>query len=126
MNEEEWIFDQVSRFYDLAREDILIGYHFRNVKDFDEHIPRIASFWDLQLLGHTSRKVEGQFDIIKAHVPLGIKRGELGRWLVLFRKVLDETTEHQDLKALWLQRLVSFERSFTRFFGLQTGGHESF
>ena len=126
MTEEAWIFEQVSKFYDLAREDILIGYHFRNIKDFEEHIPRIASFWDLQLRGETSRKVEAPFDIIKAHVPLGIKRGELGRWLVLFRRVLGETTEYPELKDLWLERLVSFERSFTRFFGFQTGGHESF
>ena len=122
MNQNQWIFDVVHSFYDKARVDILIGYHFRNIKDFDEHIPRIASFWELQLLGKTSRPVTEPFDVMKVHVPLGIKKGELGRWLVLFRKTLDEKIiehpEMKELKELWESRLKIFEGIFSRFFGL--------
>ncbi len=117
MTEPEWIFETVTRFYDKAKTDILIGYHFRNIHDFDEHIPRIAAFWDMQLLQKTERPYGKPFDVMAAHVPLGIKRGELGRWLLLFKKTLDETSDFPELKAKWLERLNFFEGVFLRFFG---------
>ena len=50
-----------------------------------------------------------------------IKRGELGRWIVLFKKTLDEEIllhpEFKDFKELWLTRLTFFEGVFSRFFG---------
>lgn len=122
MTENEWIFTVVNSFYDKARVDILIGYHFRVIEDFDEHIPRIASFWELQLLGKSSRPLKEPFDVMKVHLPLGIKRGELGRWLVLFRKTLQhETSTHPEMKPLadaWEEKLKFFEGVFLRFFGL--------
>ncbi|HXH73495.1 MAG TPA: hypothetical protein VNJ08_00920 [Bacteriovoracaceae bacterium] len=121
MKDREWIFSVVSAFYEKARYDVLIGYHFRNIEDFDLHIPRIASFWEIQLLGSSMRPTAEPFDVMKAHLPLGIKRGELGRWLVLFRKTLDEETklhpEFQDLKNQWEEKLKFFEGVFLRFFG---------
>lgn len=123
MNEKEWIFTVVDSFYEKAKNDILIGYHFRNIKDFETHIPRIAAFWELQILGKTERPLEKPFDVLKAHVPLNIKRGELGRWLLLFRKTMDEETlkrpEFKELKSLWLTRLEFFEGVFLRFFSFQ-------
>lgn len=116
MNDEDWIFSVVNSFYDKAKIDILIGYHFRNIKDFDEHIPRIAAFWDMQLLGKTRRNFGEPFDVMKVHVPLGIKKGELGRWLLLFRKTLNEA-EPNHLKDEWEKRLKIFEGIFSRFFG---------
>jgi len=108
----------VESFYEKARTDILIGYHFRNIQDFDEHIPRIAKFWEIHLLGETKEKISPPFDVVNSHLPLGIKRGELGRWLVLFRKTLDEhEQELKELKSLWLERLIFFERVFTKFLG---------
>lgn len=122
MNKAEWIFQVVDAFYQKAKTDVLIGYQFRIITDFDSHIPRIASFWDLQLLGSTDRKISPSFDVMNLHLPLNIKRGELGRWLVLFKKTLEEKTEEfpefLDLKELWLLRLTFFEGVFLRFFGL--------
>lgn len=120
MTKEEWIFRIVERFYDKAKIDVLIGYHFRHIQDFDTHIPRIASFWELQLLGKTERKVDEPFDLIKVHIPLSLKRGELGRWLVLFRKTMEEEKipEMEELKLEWEEKLKHFEAIFLRFFGL--------
>ena len=121
MTDNEWIYSVVESFYDKAKIDVLIGYHFRVIKDFDEHIPRIVTFWELQLLGKASRPIEKPFDIMKPHMPLGIKRGEIGRWLVLFRKTLDEQVAlHPEMKPLreqWEKKLVDFEGKFLRFFG---------
>jgi truncated hemoglobin YjbI len=123
MTERDWILHVVHAFYQKAKDDVLIGYHFRIIKDFDTHIPRIATFWDLQLLGSTLRPFTEPFDVMKVHIPLQIKRGELGRWLLLFRKTLDEETasrpEFTALKELWLTRLKFFEGVFLRFFGFE-------
>lgn len=116
MTEQELIHKVVHSFYEKARVDILIGYHFRNVADFDVHIPRIGQFWEIQLLGSSQTKIDKPFDLMNIHIPMGIKRGELGRWLVLFRKTLDESEgELGELKSLWLDRLVFFERTFIKF-----------
>ncbi|HXH31027.1 MAG TPA: hypothetical protein VNJ01_09465 [Bacteriovoracaceae bacterium] len=121
MTSEDWVFRVVSSFYDQVKDDVLIGYHFRNIKDFDQHIPRIASFWDLQLSGKTNRVLSEPFDVIRVHVPLGIKRGELGRWLVLFRRTLQAQVhlhpEFEELKKNWEVKLGIFEGIFSRFFG---------
>lgn len=123
MTKPEWIYRVVDAFYQKAKTDVLIGYHFRIIKDFETHIPRIASFWDLQLLGSTERALTEPFDVMKAHIPLQIKRGELGRWLVLFRKTLAEDMASEpelvELKELWLTKLVFFEGVFLRFFGFK-------
>ncbi len=122
MTDTDWIQRVVDGFYARARNDVLIGYHFRNITDFDTHIPRIAAFWDLQLLGKTERELTHPFDVMKVHVPLGIKRGELGRWLVLFRKTLtEEIASHPQMQKLgeeWERKLAFFEGNFLRFFGL--------
>jgi hemoglobin len=123
MTKAEWIFTVVDSFYDKAKTDVLIGYHFRVIEDFDEHIPRIASFWDLQLLGKTERKITHPFDVAKLHLDLKIKKGEVGRWLVLFRKTLDDMTEKhpemEELSRLWRERLVFFEGVFLRLFSVE-------
>jgi truncated hemoglobin YjbI len=122
MTQAEWILKVVESFYLKAKTDILIGYHFRIISDFDEHIPRIAAFWDLQLLGKTSQKISPPFDVMNLHLALGIKRGEIGRWLVLFRKTLEEeTTAHPEMESLkhsWEEKLLQFEGIFLRFLGL--------
>lgn len=121
MTANEWILKVVDSFYAKAKTDILIGYHFRVVENFDEHIPRIASFWELQLLGKASRKLSAPFDVLNIHQHMGIHRGELGRWLLLFRKTLEEEVtlapEFLDLKKEWEERLETFERIFKKFLG---------
>jgi hemoglobin len=123
MSQSDWIFLVVEAFYQKAKNDVLIGYHFRIIENFETHIPRIAAFWDLQLLGAPLKPQTAPFDLMKVHIPLQIKRGELGRWLLLFRKTLDEQTlkhpEHAELKELWLIRLNFFEGVFLRFFGFE-------
>jgi len=129
MTPQELIFQVVDSFYDKAKTDILIGYHFRVIEDFDTHIPRIAAFWEMQLLGSTKREFGDKFDLINIHTPLVIKRGELGRWLLLFKKTMDEkmtAPEFENLKQLWLTRLDFFEKVFLRHFRLETMDRKSF
>ena len=100
----------VHRFYDVARNDILIGYHFRHIEDFATHIPRIIHFWEIQLLA-TPLKMEA-FDLIKAHMPLGIKVGEVNRWVKLFLETLEAEKIDPNLEQEWKQKVEIFQKRF--------------
>lgn len=115
----------VDDFYRLATVDVMIGYHFRKIREkdgehplkppldaFSKHLPRIAHFWEVQLLGE---RLQGErFDLIKVHRELGILPGELGRWLTLFRQVLNEYDQDDLFIKNWLEKLDHFEVIFKR------------
>ncbi|MCY4644014.1 MAG: hypothetical protein OXB88_05295 [Bacteriovoracales bacterium] len=102
----------VTTFYKKAVTDTIIGYHFRHIDDFSTHIPKIVHFWKLQLVGPSPEKNAPNTQLIKAHIPLGLKKGELGRWVVLF----EETLETVDLKTIskesWRKKIAFFKDLF--------------
>lgn len=110
MIDNKLILKVVEDFYAKATQDFLIGYHFRNIEDFDSHIPRIAVFWEVQLNGKTEKKEELPFNLISAHAPLGIKRGELGRWKLLFHETLEENRDNLSDEEIesWEQKVEFF------------------
>ncbi len=116
MTESEFILDTVEKFYAKATTDFLIGYHFRHITDFETHIPRIATFWDIQLLGAPSRPLTESFDVINKHIPLMIKPGEVGRWVVLFSEALNEQNktypEFEEMIKTWFLKLDFFRAKF--------------
>ena len=84
----------IKSFYAKATKDIIIGYHFRHIDNFETHLPRIIRFWSVQLI-----KMDGTIkkeileagvptDIINKHVYLKVKKGEVGRWILLFQTQL--------------------------------------
>jgi truncated hemoglobin YjbI len=92
----------VEDFYKLATNDVLIGHQFRKIAMFEgsdplkppfeafaHHIPRIIHFWEIQLLGLKKQEDAAPFDLIGIHKKLFIRKGELGRWLVLFDQTVD-------------------------------------
>ncbi len=109
--------DQINRiiysFYQVATHDILIGYHFRVIKDFDTHIPRIADFWQLQLTGKIDNPKSLPFDLINVHIPLKVKMGEINRWKVLFQQTLDsfvmDRSITQEQADFWITRVDIFK-----------------
>ena len=118
--EEVWLNHVVSEFYEQAKTDFLIGYHFRHIKDFDTHIPKIQRFWQLILLPlspEEKKKITQQGvpkNIIHSHEYLKIKKGEVGRWMTLFKQTLQkiETNENKALFEKWRDELHKFERIF--------------
>lgn len=106
------IIDRVIRsFYDKAKKDILIGYHFRVIDNFDKHIPKIVSFWELQMNKEITNKEHLPFNILKKHAPLKINRGEVFRWEVLFMNTLDEFKELTDEnKKQWMESVEFFKQ----------------
>lgn len=122
--DKKYILKTVTEFYKKAVTDFLIGYHFRKIAShqgrhpllppieaFADHIPRIASFWELQLLGTPLAKDQKPFDLITLHKDLSIRKGELGRWILLFKETLNEMSDN-DLKDIWIKKIDHFESIF--------------
>ncbi len=107
------ILEIITSFYDKATKDILIGYHFRFIEDFDEHLPRIASFWQLQLTGKIDAKEQLPFNLIAAHKPLKLNKGEVHRWVILFENTLDEFIQSQKISDMdkidWMKKVEKFK-----------------
>ena len=125
----ELIYIVVESFYKKALNDILLGYHFARFQDPDVlsmHLERITTFWEMQLTGGVTKPLEGRgFQLLFTHLQLGIKRGELGRWIVLFHQTLDELVEQFKLQApieevkemeliskVWKEKIAFFEERF--------------
>ncbi len=106
-------------FYDLAKSDFLIGYHFRHIKNFDTHIPKIQRFWYLILLDLSSQEKKEVVtqgvpkNVINSHEYLKIKPGEVGRWIVLFEQILKKHHDrHPILINQWRTEIIKFQRLF--------------
>lgn len=110
--EREMIEAVVRAFYEKARADVLIGYHFQRIPDFETHLPRIFAFWELQLLGKTDHTLGEPLDVIRAHVPLNIHTGEVNRWVKIFLETLTESQASENLKARWPEKLAQFQKIF--------------
>ena len=109
----------VIHFYNLAKNDILIGYHFRHIKDFDSHIPKIQRFWYLVLLDLSSEEKKLIINkgvpknIIQSHEYLKIKVGELNRWILLFHQTLEfYQDESPEFINTWKSEIDKFKKIF--------------
>ena len=114
VTDAEFIALVVQRFYAKASGDVLIGYHFRRIPDFETHLPRIYAFWEIQLLGQTSIPLAGPLDVVNAHVPLKIHTGEVGRWVRLFEETLDQEArgERMEFVTSWKAKVAHFQKVF--------------
>jgi len=124
-NEYNFIKAVVDSFYDKAKADIIIGYHFRHIENFDTHLPKIYLFWSLQLLElNKEEKLElisqvSMENIIKKHEYLKIKKGEVGRWVLLFQQTIDQTydaLEKTDSIAKIRQKMIRKTENFHKVF----------
>ena len=106
----------VEVFYQKAATDILIGYHFDQIRDhLPEHIKRIADFWQLQLTGEMDHPESVPFHMISLHRARKIKRGELNRWILLFEQTLDESENlkfYDGLSQEWRDKISTFKEVF--------------
>lgn len=117
----ELIYEVVSAFYIKVIDDVLIGYHFEKFRDpevLEHHLQRLTSFWEVQLTGTTSVPFDKPIHLLFTHLQLNIKRGELGRWVMLFHQTLDSLSsevDHENIKLMcdeWKERIAFFEERF--------------
>lgn len=121
----EIIEEIITDFYKKATSDFMIGHHFRKIatekgenplsppiEAFADHIPRITTFWEIQLTGKTEQ-VYSPFDLITVHKQLSIRKGEVGRWVLLFKETLnDYKTANEELVLKWETKISEFEKRF--------------
>ncbi len=133
---KELVIDYViDHFYGKATTDFLIGYQFRKIQEwegedpllppltaFESHLPRIKSFWYMQLLGRPLTPGQRPFDLIGVHKRLHMKVGELGRWVLLFKESLSEGRQkypdHESLFLNWENKIELFKGKFLKAPGL--------
>lgn len=100
----------IEAFYAKATTDFLIGYQFARIEDFATHIPRIADFWEPQVLGVCTHPESFPFRLIAKHLSLNLKTGELNRWIILFFETLDEfeksRPEESETVKLWKEKVL--------------------
>ncbi len=106
----------VDAFYEKAKTDILIGFQFNHIQDFDHHINHVSLFWEQQLLGSLSAIPEYPFNVPDAHLKLKINIGQLNRWIVLFHQTLDEIITNPKMNELWKNKIEFFKDIFVRKF----------
>ncbi|WP_448167053.1 group III truncated hemoglobin [Burkholderia ambifaria] len=85
---EDNIRDLVYAFYDRVRADPLLGPVFDAKLEgrWDDHLPKMASFWSSLVLGTKGYRGNVQ----QAHQPLdGIEPAHFNRWLSLFLKTVE-------------------------------------
>jgi hemoglobin len=113
MIEYDLILKVIYSFYDKAKRDVMIGYHFRVIDDFDEHIPRIADFWNLQINGEMKNRKHLPFNLFDTHKPLKINTGEIFRWNKLFEDTLEEYRKENKLTeeqiSAWMKKVKIFK-----------------
>jgi hypothetical protein len=124
---EELIKQVVKSFYTTAVQDIIIGYHFRKIQEFESsdvlsppieafagHLPRINAFWELQLLATPIPVTETPFNIIQVHEYLSLRRGEIGRWVTIFNQTIDSFEDDNNRHFLnnWKEKIKQFEKRF--------------
>lgn len=82
----------VRAFYARAMSDAMIGYLFADVAriDLDEHVPRVASFWETVLLGAGSYGGGAFAPHASLHRLSPLRSGHFARWLTLWTTTVDE------------------------------------
>jgi hemoglobin len=96
LNTREDVFLLVSSFYEKVRKDTVLGPFFNNsIKDWDEHLERLTTFWESSLFLKT--KYSG--NPLEAHVKVdkennnSITELHFGLWLNLWFQTIDELFE---------------------------------
>jgi hemoglobin len=82
----------VRAFYGRALSDPIIGFIFVDVAklDLDEHVPKVASFWETLLFGDQTYRGGAFAPHVDLHAKVGLQPGHFERWLALFYETLDE------------------------------------
>jgi hemoglobin len=96
IEKREDIDELVAEFYRKAITDEVIGYIFTDVAalDLEKHLPIIADFWQMLLLGGVNFQAKYKRSPMQTHHHLNEKERlrpeHFGRWVKLFCETVDE------------------------------------
>jgi hemoglobin len=82
----------VRAFYSRALVDPVIGWLFTDIAriDLEQHIPKVASFWETILLGARSYSGGAFAPHAALHARAPLRAGHFARWLWLWEATIDE------------------------------------
>ena len=85
----------VDSFYDRVKPDATIGYIFNDIAqvDWEEHLPRMYSFWASMLLGESTFNGDPMSKHIQLHRQAPLTKAHFDRWLQLWTATLDHHFE---------------------------------
>ena len=90
----------IDDFYRRLAADPDIGHHFERIRDFEDHVNRIADFWYMNLGGRLD--TPPTIDMVGKHAPLKLTETDLETWLRHFRATTEAHLE-APLAAEWQQ-----------------------
>lgn len=82
----------VEAFYARVRPDPLIGHFFLDL-DWERHLPRIRSFWEMVLLGDRAYTGDPMTVHRALHARIPMERQHFERWLALFEATVTNLFE---------------------------------
>jgi len=117
INTREDVYLLVSSFYTKVRKDDLLGPIFNTaIKDWDEHLDRLTTFWETSLF--MTRKLEQKYigNPMEAHVKVdkdnnhSITELHFGVWLNLWYQTIDElfVGEYADIAKRRARKMGTF------------------
>jgi hemoglobin len=78
----------IDTFYSAARPDPVIGHFFTHL-DWDTHLPRIRSFWEMILFGDRAFQGDPMTVHLQLHQRIPMEAAHFDRWLGLFDATVD-------------------------------------
>jgi hemoglobin len=75
----------VTHFYEYLLADNQINHFFKGL-NLEEHIPRVANFWDFILLNKPGYSA----NVMEKHMHLSIHKIDIDRWLKHFQTSVDD------------------------------------
>ncbi len=112
----------VRAFYGKAMTDPIIGFIFTDVAklDLEEHLPKIASFWETVLLGGRSYSGGAFAPHAVLHGQVELKAGHFERWLQLWFGTVDELFKGDRANQAKIHALRVARAFLTRLQGFPT------
>ncbi len=92
------VFLLVTSFYKKVRKDETLGAFFENIKDWDEHLDRLTTFWESSLFLKTKyfgNPLEAHVKVDKSHQN-NISELHFGLWLNLWFETITELFEGEN------------------------------
>ena len=112
---------QVNSFYNKVVKDDVIGFFFKDLVkvDFEQHLPKMYSFWESILFGQMTYKGNP----MGAHFPINeieaMEQKHFDRWLQLWKETLlenfsGENTDMAITKSENIAKLMAFKMDLAR------------
>jgi hemoglobin len=106
----------LTAFYDKVRRDEKIGAFFNDIVEinWDEHIPRIADFWDTILFDKTNFKGNPMIKHMGISDKKRMEQEHFDRWIELFHETINElfagqTAEKAKVRAVSIATMINIK-----------------